>query len=103
MIWGTSLYKPNNFVKRKFLLKYRKLPKLPHVSADFDFNKLNSKKQKTEGGGKDGGGIGREDHFLPHKFLKRTFQPEQTPQNNFCRLAEDIRQPEKQTIVFKNR
>ena len=26
------------------------------------------------GGGKDGGGIGREDHFLPHKFLKRTFQ-----------------------------
>ena len=28
-----------------------------------------------EGGrGKDGGGIGRQDHFLPHKFLKRTFQ-----------------------------
>ena len=24
--------------------------------------------------GKDGGGIGREDHLLPHKFLKRTFQ-----------------------------
>ena len=24
--------------------------------------------------GKDGRGIGREDHFLPHKFLKRTFQ-----------------------------
>ena len=24
--------------------------------------------------GKDGGRIGREDHFLPHKFLKRTFQ-----------------------------
>ena len=23
---------------------------------------------------KDGRGIGREDHFLPHKFLKRTFQ-----------------------------
>ena len=27
-----------------------------------------------EEGGKDGRGIGREDHFLPHKFLKRTFQ-----------------------------
>ena len=27
-----------------------------------------------EEGGKDGGGIGQEDHFLPHKFLKRTFQ-----------------------------
>ena len=24
--------------------------------------------------GKDGGEIGRQDHFLPHKFLKRTFQ-----------------------------
>ena len=29
---------------------------------------------KNEEGGKDGRGIGREDHFLPHKFLKRTFQ-----------------------------
>ena len=28
----------------------------------------------SEGNCKDGGGIGREDHFLPHKFLKRTFQ-----------------------------
>ena len=31
-------------------------------------------KLNIQGGGKDGGGIGREDHFLPHKFLKRTFQ-----------------------------
>ena len=22
----------------------------------------------------DGGGVGRGDHFLPHKFIKRTFQ-----------------------------
>ena len=28
----------------------------------------------TEESGKDGRGIGWEDHFLPHKFLKRTFQ-----------------------------
>ena len=32
-------------------------------------------KQDWEGdGGKDGGGIGQEEHFLHHKFLKRTFQ-----------------------------
>ena len=31
-------------------------------------------KKDLERGGKDGGGIGREDHFLPHEFLKRTFQ-----------------------------
>ena len=33
--------------------------------------KLNIQKTKIM---EDGGGIGREDHFLPHKFLKRTFQ-----------------------------
>jgi len=31
----------------------------------------------------DGGEIGWGDHFLPHKFIKRTFEAEQTPQNNF--------------------
>ncbi|KAI4549291.1 hypothetical protein MG293_001621 [Ovis ammon polii] len=35
-------------------------------------------------------------------LLQEHFNAEQTPQNNFCRLAEDIRQPEKHTIVFKN-
>ena len=34
---------------------------------------MNTQKSLAEGG-KDGGGIGREDHFLPYKFLKRTFQ-----------------------------
>ena len=34
---------------------------------------------------------------------KEHFNAEQTPQNNFWMLAEDIRQPEKQTIVFENR
>ena len=32
------------------------------------------KERKSQGICKDGGGIGWEDHFLPHKFLKRTFQ-----------------------------
>ena len=40
---------------------------LPDVQAGF-------RKGRGGGRGKDGGGIGREDHFLPHKFLKRTFQ-----------------------------
>ena len=31
-------------------------------------------KSQLGGRGKDGGGIGREHHFLPHKFLKRTFK-----------------------------
>ena len=35
---------------------------------------LDYKELAWVGNCKDGGGIGREDHFLPHKFLKRTFQ-----------------------------
>ena len=35
---------------------------------------LDSILKSREAGGKDGGGTGRDDHFLPHKFLKRTFQ-----------------------------
>ena len=34
-----------------------------------------------EGWFQDGRGIGRGDHFLPHIFIKRSF--EQLPQNNF--------------------
>ena len=34
----------------------------------------NTLKGQQQRGGKDGGGIGQQDHFLPHKFLKRTFQ-----------------------------
>ena len=33
----------------------------------------NFKREILGVGGKDGRGIGWEDHFLPHKFLKRTF------------------------------
>ena len=51
----------------------------------------------------DGGGIGWGDHFLPHKFIERTFDAEQIPQNNFWMLAEDIRHPERQPIVFVRR
>ena len=45
----------------------------------FPYSKIHMegmKKLENEcwGNCKDGGGIGREDHFLPHKFLKRTFQ-----------------------------
>ena len=28
----------------------------------------------TSGGREDGGGLGQRDHFLPHKFIKRTFE-----------------------------
>ena len=48
--------------------KYIRSEKWFYTDIVFILNKEN------RGRGKDGGGIGRENHFLPHKFLKRTFQ-----------------------------
>ena len=45
----------------------------PIQETSLHIQHLSNKKQFLAPG-KDGGGIGREDHFLPHKFLKRTFQ-----------------------------
>ena len=39
----------------------------------------------------------------PTNPSKEQLNAEQTPQNNFWSLAEDIRHPEKQPIVFKRR
>ncbi|KAI4548538.1 hypothetical protein MG293_000868 [Ovis ammon polii] len=47
--------------------------------------------------------LGKSKLMEPEDSVSEHFNAEQTPQNNFCRLAEDIRRPENQTIVFKNR
>ena len=49
----------------------RKLLELINEYSQVAGYKINTQKSERI---KDGGGIGREDHFLPHKFLKRTFQ-----------------------------
>ena len=41
--------------------------------------------------------------FSPTDSSKEYLNAEQTRQNNFWSLAEDIRHPEKQPIVFKRR
>ena len=41
--------------------------------------------------------------FFPTNSSKEHLNAEKTPQNNFWSLAEDIRHPEKQPIVFKRR
>ena len=40
-------------------------------------------KDITGGRSQDGGGVGRGEHFLPHKFIKRAFKRRVIPQNNF--------------------
>ena len=41
--------------------------------------------------------------FSPTNSLNEHLSAEQIPQNNFWMLAEDIRHPEKQPIVFERR
>ena len=41
--------------------------------------------------------------FSATNSLKEQLNTEQTSQNNFLSLAEDIRRPEKQPIVFERR
>ena len=44
----------------------------------------------------DGGGVGRGEHFLPHKFIKRAFKHRVNSTKQLLNAAEDIRHPEKQ-------
>ena len=46
---------------------------------------------------------GGETTFSPTNLLKEHLNAEQIPQNNFWMLAEDIRHPERQPIVFERR
>ena len=45
----------------------------------------------------------RENTFSPTNSLKEHLNAEQTSQKNFWPLAEDIRCPEKQPIIFKRK
>ena len=57
-----------------------------------------------EGQPQGGGGIGRGDHFLPNKFIKRSFECWATStKKNFWTMSEDNRHPERQPNLFKRR
>ena len=51
----------------------------------------------------DGRGIGWGWHFLPYKFIKRSFECWVTSATNFSTLAEDSRYPKKQPILFERK
>ena len=71
------------------------LPSAPGRKSTF-------KNDKTEGVAKMVE-MDRETTFSPTNSWKEHLNPEQTTQNNFWSLAEDIRHSEKQPIVFKRR
>ena len=61
------------------------------------------KKEPFRGQSQDGGGTGGETTFSPTNSSKNHLNAEQLPQNNFQMLAEDIRHPERQPILFEKR
>ena len=52
---------------------------------------------------KDGGGIGRGDHFLPNKFIKRTYKHWINSTKQLLNAGRGHQHPEKQPIVFERR
>ena len=60
-------------------------------------------KDPDGGRSQDGGGIGRGDHFLPYKFIKRITERRANFTKQLLIVVEVIRHPEKQPIVFERR
>ena len=52
---------------------------------------------------KDGGGVGRGEHFLPHKFIKRTFKCWVNTRKQLLNAGRGHQAPRKATQVFKRR
>ena len=52
---------------------------------------------------KDGGGVGRGEHFLPHKFIKRTFKRQVNFTKQLLNTGRGHQAPRKATQVFERR
>ena len=52
---------------------------------------------------KDGGGVGQGEHFLPHKFTKRTFKRRVNSTKQLLNAGRGHQAPRKATQVFKRR
>ena len=59
---------------------------------------------KTRGGrSQDGGGVGRGEHFLPHKFIKRAFKRRVNSTKHLLNASRGHQAPRKATQLFKRR
>ena len=65
---------------------------------------LDSILKSTDGGrSKDGGGIGRGEHFLPHKFIKRAFKRRVNSTKQLLNAGRGHQAPRKATQLFERR
>ena len=62
-------------------------------------------KKCLQGGGRsqDGGGVGRGEHFLPHKFIKRTFKRQVNFTKQLLNACRGHQAPRKAIQLFERR
>ena len=53
--------------------------------------------------GQDGGGVGRGEHFLPHKFIKRAFKRRVNSTKQLLNAGRGHQAPRKATQLFERR
>ena len=60
-------------------------------------------KSHAEGRSQDGGGVGRGEHFLPHKFIKRAFKRRVNSTKQLLNAGRGQQAPRKATQLFERR
>ena len=64
---------------------------------------IQSRKQAVERRCQDGGGGGREEHFLPHKFIKRAFKRQVNSTKQLLNAGRGHQAPRKAIQLFERR
>ena len=78
----------------------------PYIFSNYIEHKLiehSNQKAKTGGRRQDGGGVGRRKHFLPHKFIKRTFKRRVNSTKQLLNAGRGHQAPRKATQLLERR
>ena len=59
--------------------------------------------KKIQGRSQDGGGVGRGEHFLPHKFIKKAFKGRVNPTKQLLNAGRGHQAPRKAAQLFERR
>ena len=79
-------------IKRPLLLGRKAMTNLENILKSRDMNSF-----------EDGGGVGWGEHFLPHKFIKRTFKCRVNSTKQLLNAGRGHQAPRKATHVFERR
>ena len=74
----------------------------PQISS-WDFHEASYKCLFQRGRSQDGGGVGRGEHFLPHKFIKRALKSRVNSTKQLLNAGRGHQAPRKATQLFERR